>query len=268
MTPVRHPLLALLAGAALLIAIRTDASAGHPLGTEDAGTQGAGNVQVELNSGHARGAGKSRETSVVNAYTLGIASRADVAVSFAYIFLSPDAAADSVRGMGDTEVTLKTAFHDGRGAVPTVGVKAGILLPTGDAEKGLGNGRAAALLVAIADWESGPVLVHANVGATVPGRPVGSPDRADRVRASLAGEFEIREGRALVGEYLWEKNIGGSGPASSELLIGGKLEILKNVEINGGIRWGTTSASPDVTYLAGITLSFRGEKGSGGRDSR
>ncbi len=64
----------------------------------------------------------------------------------------------------------------------------------------------------------------------------------------------------LVGEYLWEKNTGGSGSALSELLVGGKVEISRNLTFDVGIHWGMTDASPDVTYLAGVTLAYPGEE--------
>jgi len=64
-----------------------------------------------------------------------------------------------------------------------------------------------------------------------------------------------------VGEYLWEKNIrGGSESDVSKLLVGGKVEISRNLTFDVGIRWGMTDASPDVTYLAGVTLAYTGEE--------
>lgn len=80
------------------------------------------------------------------------------------------------------------------------------------------GGPASGLLTVIADWEVGAVLVHANAGATIAGRPVGSQDRDDSVQTSLA--------------------------------------------------WGTTSASPDVTFLAGITLAFFGGEDGGWTPAR
>jgi hypothetical protein len=37
-----------------------------------------------------------------------------------------------------------------------------------------------------------------------------------------------------------------------------------NLTLDVGIRWGTTGASPDVTFLAGITLAFSGGETPGG----
>ena len=173
---------------------------------------------MEFNYEHSSIGGGGRESSLGNTYTLGLPRRIDLAVSFAYLFRDPGDDAESVRGMGDTKVTLKTSFRDGNGWIPTAGIKAGALLPTGEETKGLGAGRASGLLTVIADWEVGAVLVHANTGATIAGRPVGSQDRDDSVQTSLA--------------------------------------------------WGTTSASPDVTFLAGITLAFFGGEDGGWTPAR
>ena len=78
----------------------------------------------------------------------------------------------------------------------------------------------------------------------------------------------MRERYILLGEFLWEKNVGASGSASSELLVGGKAEISRNLTLDAGIRWGTTSASPDVTFLAGITLAFFGGEDGGWTPAR
>ncbi len=254
---------AILAGVVagtLLLAAAHDAQAGHPLGTEDAGTLGKGNAQVEFNYERAHGSAGNRETAIVNAYTLGFAQRLDFAVNFAYLFGKPDAATESVHGMGDTEATLKYALYEGKGFVPTVGVKAGVALPTGDHDKGFGHGRACGLLTLIADWEIEKVLLHANVGTTVGGRSVGNRDREDAIEATFAVEYPLGQRFTAVGEYQWEKNVGASGPAASELMVGGKVALPGDVTLDAGMRWGTTEASPNVTWLAGITLGFNGGK--------
>jgi hypothetical protein len=244
------------------------ARAGFPLGTEDAATQGKGNVEVEFNYERSSPSGGGRETTLGNTYTLGVAPRIDLAASFAYVFLDPGDGTESVRGMGDTEVTLKTSFGDGNGWIPTVGFKAGAVLPTGEETKGLGSGRACGLATVIADWKVGGVLIHANTGATITGRPIGSLDRDDSVRGSLAAEWEFAERYILLGEYLWEKNTGASGSASSDLLVGGKADLTRNLTLDVGIRWGTTDASPSVTYLAGVTIAFPGGENGDDREKK
>lgn len=236
------------------------ARAGHPLGTEDAEMLGMGGIEVEFNYERSSAGARERDTILGNSYTLGLTPGIDLGTSFAYVSHRPGDGSEAVRGMADTEVTLKTSFGDEEGWTPALGVKAGALLPTGEETKELGAGRASGIFTAIATWEADTVLVHLNTGITIAGRPIGSRDRDDSVSASLAAEWEAHNRYVLVGEYLWEKNIGGSGSVLSELLVGGKAEISRNLTFDVGIRWGTTDASPDVTYLAGVTLAYPGEE--------
>jgi hypothetical protein len=236
------------------------ARAGHPLGTEDAETLGRGAIEVEFNYERSSAGAGVRDTILGNSYTLGLTSGIDLGTSFAYVSHIPGGGSETVRGMADTEVTLKTSFGDEGGWTPALGGKAGALLPTGDETKGLGAGRASGIFTAIATWEADPVLIHLNTGITIAGRPIGSRDRDDSVSANLAAEWEATNRYVLVGEYLWEKNIGVSGSVLSEFLVGGKVEISRNLTFDAGIRWGMTDASPDVTYLAGVTLAYPGEE--------
>lgn len=234
------------------------AMAGHPLGTEDAGTLGRGNFQVELNYERAHGPAGRRENSLANGYACGLASNLDLALTVAYLRDRPEAGAESVRGFGDTELSLKAALSEGKGSFPAIGAKAAVSLPTGDHEKGLGSGRAGAAFALIAGWEAGKVLLHANAGGTVSGRPIGSPDRDDFVRASFAAEFPILDSWTAVAEYLWEKPVGASNPPASELTLGGKLALPGAVSLDAGIRWGLSGDAPDVSFLAGICVGFAG----------
>jgi len=252
--------IALLVLVILVPGPRGHARAGHPLGTEDAETPGRGAIEVEFNYERSSAGARERDTILGNSYTLGLTPGIDLGTSFAYVFHRPGDGSEAVRGMADTEVTLKTSFGDREGWTPALGVKAGALLPTGEETKELGAGRASGIFTAIATWAADTVLVHLNTGITIAGRPIGSRDRDDSVSASLAAEWEAHNRYVLVGEYLWEKNIGGSGSVLSELLVGGKAEISRNLTFDVGIRWGTTDASPDVTYLAGVTLAYPGEE--------
>jgi hypothetical protein len=203
--------------------------------------------------------GKTEDTTD----TLGLARRLDLIVNLPYVFDTPDASTPSVRGMGDTEIDLKYRFLDQNGSVPAFAFKAGGLLPTGDYEQGLGDGRASGLFTAIAGWEGGGVGVYGNLRYALAGRPIGSPDRHDSVLAGIAAQMEFADRFAALGEYVWERPLDGGDSPRSEILVGGKIEIVENLFVNGGVKWGTTSASPNATYLLGITYDFRGGEPAG-----
>jgi hypothetical protein len=238
------------------------ARAGHPLGTEDAETKGTGNVEVEFNYERSHGREGSRLTSLGNIYTVGLLPKVDLALSFAYLFNKPNAATPDDRGFGDTQATLKTSFHDGKGWMPTLGIKAGVLLPTGDEAKGLGDGRTKGLLTLIADWEIENLKIHANVGNEWTLQSTAGRARDTKAKASLAAEWEPKENWVLVIETSWEKD-SEIDKHGSDFLVGGKKELVKNLTLDVGIRWGLSTASPTSTYLAGLTLAFQEERPSG-----
>ena len=229
-----------------------DALAGHPFGTEDAGTQGKGNVEVEFNLERRHGNDGTKTTSPGNNFTLGIAPKIDLAVLYAYDFTKAEDGTTS-RGMGPVQATLKTFLIEGKDRVPTLGLKAGFSLPTAEGEQ------AAFLATAIAQWSFESLTVFANVGADIGTRLAGNEEKATSLRASVAGIHGIRKEWYLLSELLWEKQTSPSAPSGTEWLIGAKKEITGTLSVNGGVRWGLNGDSPHVTYLLGFTLGFRGE---------
>jgi len=248
---------ATIAAAALscivLIGARGDALAGHPFGTEDAGTQGRGNIEVEFNLERQHGNDGTKTTTPGNSFTMGVAPKIDLAVGYSYDFTKADDGTKS-RGMGPVEATLKTTVIQGKDRFPTLGVKAVFSLPTAEGEQ------TALLATAIAQWSFEPLTVFANVGADIGTRLAGNAERTTLIRSSVAGSWEIRKEWSLLSELLWEKQTSPSAPSTAEWLIGAKKEISETLSVDAGVRWGLTDDSPHVTYLLGFTLGFRGER--------
>ena len=236
----------------VLIGARGDALAGHPFGTEDAETQGKGNVEVEFNIEQQHGIDGTKTTSFGNTITMGIAPKIDLAVGYAYDFAKAGDGTKA-RAMGPVETTLKMALIEGKDWFPTLGVKAGFSLPAAEGEQ------VALLSTAIAEWSFEPLKVFANVGAAVGTHLAGNAEQATAIRASVAGSYEFRKEWYLLSELLWEKPTSPSFPSATEWLIGAKKEITESLSVDAGVRWGLTDDSPHVTYLLGFTLGFRGE---------
>lgn len=239
----------------ILIGARGEALAGHPFGTEDAGTQGKGNVEVEFNLERQHGNDGTKTISPGNTITMGIAPKIDLALDYGYEFAKAGDGTKS-RAMGPVETTLKSALIDGKDRVPSLGVKAGFSLPTAEGEQ------AALLASAIAEWSFEPLKVFANVGADVGTHLAGNSEKTTSVRASVAGNWEVRKKWYLLSEMLWEKPTSPSAPSTAEWLIGGKKEITETLSVDAGVRWGLTHDSPHVTYLLGFTFGFRREPSS------
>ncbi|HEY6096633.1 MAG TPA: hypothetical protein VIU83_01160 [Candidatus Deferrimicrobium sp.] len=247
---------AVAAAAALLcgiwIGVVGDALAGHPFGTEDAGTQGKGNAEVEFNLERQHDDDGTKTTSLGNRITMGIAPKIDLAVGYAYDFTKVKNGTKS-RGMGPVETTLKSAVIEGKDRTPVLGFKTGFSLPTS------GGGQVALLATAIAEWSFEPIKLFANVGADVGTRLAGNEEKTTSVRASVAASWGIRKEGSLLSELLWEKQTAPSAPYAAEWLIGARKEIAEMMSVDAGIRWGLTDDSPHVTYLVGFTIGFLGE---------
>ena len=235
----------------LLAGGRGKALAGHPLGTEDAETQGEGNVEVEFNVERLHGNDGTRTTSPGNFITVGIAPKLDLAVGYACDF-TRESDGTSSRRMGPVDATIKRVFTGGEKRYPALGIKAGVSFPTAEGEQ------AALLATAIGEGSFGPTTVFANVGAIVGTNLAGNAEKSTSIRASIAGSREFREEWYLLAELLWEKRVTPSAASSGEWLIGGKKEISEALSVNGGIRWGIAGDSPHVTYLLGLTYGYRG----------
>jgi len=252
MKPTRAAIAAAMLFCSILIGAGEETLAGHPLGTEDAGTQGKGNVEVEFNLERQHGNDGTKILSLGNIITMGIAPKIDLAVGYAYDFTKAEDGTKS-RAMGPVVATLKTAIIEGKDRLPTFGVKAGFSLPTAEGDQ------AAVLATAIAQWSFEPITVFANVGADVGTHLAGNAEKNSSIRASVAGTYDLRKDWSLLSELLWEKQTSPSAPSTSEWLIGAKKEIAGTLNVNGGVRWGLNGDSPHVTYLLGFTLGFRGD---------
>lgn len=193
---------AAIAAAAIFLILISGAGgvalAGHPLGTEDAGTQGIGNVDVEFNVERQHGNDGTRTTSPGNVITLGIAPKLDLAVAYAYDFTKESDGTKS-RGMGPVDVTLKRVVTGDENRFPTLGIKTGISFPDEEGEQ------LALPALAIGEWSFEPVTVFANVGADVGTRLAGNTAKTTSIRASVAGSLEVGKEWYLRTELLWEK---------------------------------------------------------------
>jgi hypothetical protein len=123
--------------------------AAHPLVTDDAGTIGKRAFQAELNTEFS--ADKERDdgittkehvTETATILTYGASEDIDIVLGLPYQWIRVKEDGDvttDVDGISDLSLEIKWRFFekDGTG----LALKPGITLPTGDEEKGLGNGR-------------------------------------------------------------------------------------------------------------------------------
>ena len=171
---VRH--LALRCSTLLLLVVVPAASwAAPPYVTDDAGTQGRGNWQLELTGEYvhhdktADVAGMSvnqerKVTSVGPVLTYGVTDTIDIAVGASYLrdqTVENGATVQDSRGMTDSTIEVKWRFYERDGL--SLAVKPGLLLPTGNENEGLGTGAVSWGVNGILTYETGAWTWLANI---------------------------------------------------------------------------------------------------------
>jgi hypothetical protein len=138
------------------------AFAAHPLQTEDTGTQGAGNVEIENGFARASSAGATQSLFQPQV-SLGLAPTFDLMVQPSRVWARA-AGRGAVAGWGDSNLDAKWRFW---GRDPwSLAVRAGIEVPTSQHGLGLSHGGTGQHALLVLTWDGTPTTVHANVGAT------------------------------------------------------------------------------------------------------
>jgi hypothetical protein len=237
--------------------------AAHPLITDDAGTQGKGKFQLELNgqydSENESAGGVSTKTTggeVAAALSYGIAENVDLVLNLPYQWGKTEeneATSYDEKGISDTILEVKWRFFEKAGV--SLALKPGIIFPTGNDEKGLGSGKIGGKVFLIASKELGPWAFHANIGY------IRNENKADEIKdlwhASLAATWGIVKDLKLVANIGIERNPDNTGEDNPAFLIGGLIySILENVDIDCGIKYGLNSSETDYSLMAGIAIRF------------
>jgi hypothetical protein len=153
---------ALLAAGSIL-----PADAAHPLLTEDTGTQGLGNAQLELmvDSIRDRPPGASvREQVTTAVLSYGVRDDVDLQLGLPHVRQHTHDAAGrrASEGALDTTADIKWRFFERE--TLSLGLKTGVTLPTGDKDRGFGTGRVTWGALLIGSYEPGPLGFHSHFG--------------------------------------------------------------------------------------------------------
>jgi hypothetical protein len=142
------------------------ALAAHPLQTEDTGTQGAGNVELENGLGWTHQGGAAL-FDYQPQWSYGASAALDLIVQPSWLSSRPAAdgtAAPTTRGGGDTNLDFKWRFY---GEAPwSYAVRAGVLLPTAQHGLGLPGGEIGLHGLAVVTYDAAPLTLHGNLGLT------------------------------------------------------------------------------------------------------
>ena len=242
--------------------------AAHPLITDDAGTQGKGKFQVEVNSEF--NYHREKEEGVTTKETgggigailsYGILDNIDIVLGMPFQWFKVREDGELISresGISDLSLELKWRFFEKEGLSFTL--KPGITLPTGNEKKGLGNGRPSYALTFITTKESGAWRFHFNLGYMrneYKLREDKEANRKDIWHVSLASEVEVLKDLRVVGNIGMERNPDKSSNKHPAFILGGIIySISENVDIDIGVKGGLNKTETDFTILTGIAFKF------------
>jgi len=240
---------------ASLLVVSVSAQATHPLLTDDTGTQGEGNWQLEVNTDHTRvrddvNTSWTRTASV--ALTRGVTGALDLAFSVPWMQVSKPGE-ERRRGVGDTTLQAKWRFHEDEDGW-SLALRPAVLLPAGSASKGLGNGRASAGVALISALERGAWTWLANAGYTWNDNKIGDRKQLWSLSTALLHSFTPRWSLAM--------DVGISRSANPRVnhnkygLIGVIHHASKDLDLDIGWRRSLGAAPAANTLGAGMTLRW------------
>jgi hypothetical protein len=238
------------AAAALALACGA-AQATHPLVTEDTGTQGEAGNQLELNTDW-QIEGDTRTQVATMAYTRGLTDALDVFVSAPHTMSSPS-------GMNDSSLGIKWRFYDENGL--SLGVKPEYLMASGDAGKGLGNGRDGMALTLMLQYEAGNWIWLANVAATrnrYSDATLAADNREWVGRESLALIYKATEQLSLlidVGQSDHREKAQSQRPQYA--VLGMIYSPRAGLDLDIGYKAGLNSTETDRQIGVGVTWRFK-----------
>lgn len=244
-------------GTILVLCVTASAHAAHPLITEDTGTQGAGNFQLELTTEYGREKradelGTALLTQAVLSY--GVRENLDVIVGVPYLRLTTSTASDQTiaNGGGDVGLDLKWRFYE-EGDL-SMALKPGITLPTGDRSKELGSARMRSSVFLVTSYTPDPWGWHLHAGYLYYNNIDG--DRRSLWHLSTAGWYVYAK------RYKFVVDIGADAAPEREAdtfyafaIAGLIVSISDKFDIDIGYRRALTEPGLNNTALAG--LAFR-----------
>jgi hypothetical protein len=237
--------------------------AAHPLITDDAGTQGRGKFQLEVNGRYDSDKETVDDASVKSSggqagatLSFGVIDNADLVLDLPYQWGKVTENGVSVydeKGLSDISFEVKWRFFEKDGL--SFGIKPGVSLPTGDDKKGLGTGKAGGRLLLIGSKEAAPWAFHANLGYIRNENK--AEEETDLWHASLATTYEVLKGLKLVGNIGIEKNPDRAGDNDPAFIIGGVIcSAAENIDLDAGMKHALTSSETDLSMMAGAAIRF------------
>lgn len=228
--------------------------AAHPLITEDTGTQGAGEGQMEITGERADDDedGETTDSSVVLSY--GLTDNLDVILTVPHTRIETgfEGKTSSTDGLGDVGLDVKWRFFEA--GVLSFAIKSGLTLPTGDEQLGLGAGKTGYSTFLVSTVSQAPWAFHLHLGYIANQNVVGEDERIWHASYAAARDFGPLKLVADLGTYSNSDPDSRVKPAF--LILGLIYSWLDNVDVDLGYKKGVTDTETDRALLAGLALRF------------
>jgi hypothetical protein len=246
----------------LLLFMPAAAWAALPLITDDTGTQGKGRFQVEasgtLNTDQKNETGETgREIKSIVDLTLtaGVSETVDLLVDVPYVWNKLNETGETARNDGFTDLVVagKWRFYDKERL--SLAIKPGILLPTGDEDKGSGTGHVGYFVTMISSVQLTPCAFDLNLAYYDLANK--TDERNNIWFGSLAVRFKITGAWALVGEVGARRNadkMDSSSPSFAQ--IGIIYSPKEYVDLSAGFLMGLNDSEVDEAIRLGMTFRF------------
>jgi hypothetical protein len=263
-------------GIALCAAWAGALHAAHPYITDDTGTQGSGNWQLELMAERDRNsrtadtdAGAVRQVRTVTllnpVLTYGVLDALDVALGVSHLrqrTIEDGSVAQAADSAGDSTLELKWRFYEHNGF--SLALKPGLVLPTGDETRGLGTGKLSWGVNLILTQELEPWTVLANLAYARARYELPADAEANRAhlwRASAGIAYSLRDDLRLVGEAGIRTNGAIEDPflpgrTGHFAMLGLIYSAAENLDFDLGVRKRVNRAEFDTAILLGATLRW------------
>jgi hypothetical protein len=248
----------------------------HPYITDDSGTQGTGNWQLELMAERDRnartadpGGGAVHQVRKVTLFnpvlTYGLLDNLDVAFGLSHLrqrTTEEGAVAQDADGTGDSTLELKWRFYEADGL--SLALKPGLALPTGDENRGLGTGKLSWGVNFILTQEAKPWTFLANFAYTRARYELPADADANRAhlwRASAGLAYDLRDDMQLVAEAGVRTNGARDDPFlpgryGQFAMVGLIYSLSDRIDLDVGIRKRVNHAEFDTAILVGATFRW------------
>ncbi len=240
------------------------AEAYHPLITDDTGTQGKGNSQIEVQAEFSRdsskqegAATKSKSSSFSAVYSYGLTENLDIIKLGLPYQLNRNyengKLVEKSSGISDLSLEMKWRLYEKNGF--SLAIKPFVTLPTGDDEKGLGSGRSTFGFYLIVTQELKPFDFHINLGY------IRNENQLDEKKnlwhASAAAGAEVIKDIKLVANVGIEKNPDKLESTNPAFMLGGIVySVSETMDITAGLKKSLNGPETDTSILFGIAWRF------------